>query len=99
VSARPFVTAEQFDLVNLQNQASAALRQITRNASTCADNIKNCQFPDVAIPAIVLPQRKDGTPIPDMVGMDPPPGTMVDAGSLIALEIGNYTPSHLGPVH
>jgi hypothetical protein len=62
VSARPFVTAEQFDLVNLQNQASAALRQITRNASTCTDNIKNCQFPDVAIPAIVLPQRKDGTP-------------------------------------
>jgi hypothetical protein len=143
-----FVIPENFDLVSLQNQVNAALREITHNASTCADSIKDCQFPDVAIPAILLPLRKDGTPapvvaqvqVPDLlslpasipgfahnkltqlgleftdsgplqitqdgkflngsvIGTQPVAGTMVDVGSVVMLEIGNYQPSHLGHIH
>jgi hypothetical protein len=131
-----FVIPENFDLVSLQNQVNAALREIT------------CQFPDVAIPAILLPLRKDGTPapvvaqvqVPDLlsfpasipgfahnkltqlgleftdsgplqitqdgkflngsvIGTQPLAGTMVDVGSVVMLEIGNYQPSHLGHIH
>jgi hypothetical protein len=141
-----FVNPQNFDLVSLQSQVSAALRQITSNASVCADSIKNCQFPDVAIPAVTLPPRKDGAPaipqvqVPDLsaipnnipsfarqkltqLGLQftvsgpdqitqngiflnghvtstaPPAGTMVNVGSVVSLQIGNYQPSHLGHAH
>jgi len=71
-----FVSPENFDLVSLQAQVSAALRVITQNASTCANNIKNCQFPDVAIPTIVLPARKDGAPVVVATPPVPPPQTV-----------------------
>jgi len=62
-----FVDPEQFDLAGMQNSVSETLRVITRNASTCANNAKDCQFPDVAIPTIRLPERQSGVSVPPQV--------------------------------
>jgi hypothetical protein len=143
-----FVNPEQFDLAGMQSQVSEALRVITQNASRCANNVKDCQFPDVTIPTLTLPERKPGVvppptapkvAVPDLlrfghpmvkiahallanaglqhedqgplstdqgaghvVAQNPVAGTMVDIGSVVVLQIGDYHPdvvTSLGHVH
>jgi len=63
-----FVNPEQFDLAGMHAKVAEALNQITRNASECVNNVRNCQFPSPSIPLLLLPEQKESVliSVPDV---------------------------------